>query len=127
MRMQNKLFLMFVAVVVGTLFLVGLVAAEKILHLKLDSSIPKADETLKASPEKIVLEFSQRPELTVAKIGIQDGKLSKVMRGEEDETILWVAVEESLPAGNHIVKWVTSSSDGHPVRGEFSFTVSDRR
>ena len=44
--MQNKLFLMFVAVVVGTLFLVGLVAAEKILHLKLDSSIPKADEIL---------------------------------------------------------------------------------
>ena len=113
--MQNKLFLMFVAVVVGTLFLVGLVAAEKILHLKLDSSIPKADEMLETPPKRIVLKFSQRPELTVAKIGIQDGKLSKVMRGEEDETILWVAVEESLPAGNHIVKWVTSSSDGHPV------------
>jgi len=127
MRIQNKLLLMFVVAILGTLFLVNLVAAEKILHLKLDSSIPKADETLKASPEKIVLEFSQRPELTVAKIDIQDGKLSKVMRGEEDETILWVAVEESLPAGNHIVKWVTSSSDGHPVRGEFSFTVSARR
>lgn len=125
--MQNKLFLMFVAVVVGTLFLVGLVAAEKILHLKLDSSIPKADEMLETPPKRIVLKFSQRPELTVAKIGIQDGKLSKVMRGEEDETILWVAVEESLPAGNHIVKWVTSSSDGHPVRGEFSFAVSVRR
>ena len=127
MRIQNKLLLMFVVAILGTLFLVNLVAAEKILHLKLDSSIPKADETLKASPEKIVLEFSQRPELTVAKIDIQDGKLSKVMRGEEDETILWATVEELLPVGNHTVKWVTSSSDGHPVRGEFSFTVSDRR
>ena len=127
MRIQNKLLLMFVVAILGTLFLVNLVAAEKILHLKLDSSIPKADEILKASPKKIVLEFSQRPELSIAKIDIQDGKLGKVMRSEEDETILWAAIEESLPAGKHTVKWVTSSSDGHPVRGEFSFAVSVRR
>ena len=57
MRIQNKLLLMFVVAILGTLFLVNLVAAGKILHLKLDSSIPKADETLKTSPEKIVLEF----------------------------------------------------------------------
>jgi|TARA_B100000959_G_scaffold167266_1_gene175141 hypothetical protein len=118
---------MFVVAILGTLFFVNLVAAEKILHLKLDSSIPKTDEILKASPKKIVLEFSQRPELSIAKIDIQDGKLGKVMRSEEDETILWAAIEESLPAGKHTVKWVTSSSDGHPVRGEFSFAVSARR
>ena len=80
MRMQNKLLLMFVVAILGTLFFVNLVVAEKILHLKLDSSIPKADETLKVSPKKIVLEFSQKPELPIAKIDIQGGKLGKVMR-----------------------------------------------
>ena len=125
--MQNKLFLTVFVTVVGALVITGAAPAEKVLHLKLDTSIPEADQVLKAPPKKIVLKFSQRPELTVARIEIQDGKLSKVARSQDDETILWVAVEEPLAAGTHTVKWVTSSSDGHPVRGEFSFMVSADR
>ena len=101
--------------------------AAEALHLQLDASMPAAGQTLEASPEKIVLEFSERPELAVARVAIDNAKLGKITRSEEDETILWVAVEEPLAAGTHTVNWVTSSGDGHPVTGEFSFTVSARR
>ena len=97
-------------------------------HLKLDKSAPEADQVLDASPEKIVLEFSEMPELAVSRISLKgsagDAKLSDVARNEEDETILWVAVEEPLADGVYTVNWTTSSGDGHPIRGEFSFTVN---
>jgi methionine-rich copper-binding protein CopC len=38
-----------------------------------------------------------------------------------------VAFEEPLHDGAYTVNWTTSSGDGHPVRGEFSFTVSTGR
>ena len=114
-------------VVLGSMFAVGTAPAESVLHLKLDASSPAADQVLDASPEKIVLEFSEWPELTISRIVIEDAKLSRVARSEEDETILWVSVEEPLASGTHTVSWVTSSGDGHPVRGEFSFTVGAGR
>ena len=58
---------------------------------------------------------------------IEGAELGKVTRSEEDETILWTAIEEPLPNGNHTVSWVTSSSDGHPIRGEFTFTIGAAR
>ena len=120
------------AVLVASLMMVSLVAvgvapAESVLHLKLDASLPEADQVLEASPERIVLEFSIRPELAVSRIQIEDAKLGKVARSEDDETILWVVVEEPLAAGAHTVNWVTSSGDGHPVRGEFTFSVGANR
>jgi methionine-rich copper-binding protein CopC len=105
--------------------------AESILHLKLDSSTPQADQVVSESPDKIVLDFSQRPELPVSRIAVTGAQgaaeLADVQRSEEDDTILWAAVEEPLADGAYTVNWVTSSGDGHPVRGEFSFTVTTGR
>jgi hypothetical protein len=100
-------------------------------HLKLDKSEPAAEQVLEASPEKIVLYFSQRPELAISRVTITgaegEAKVGKVQRNEENETILWAAVEEPLAAGGYTVAWVTSSADLHPVRGEFTFTVQAAR
>jgi len=100
-------------------------------HLKLDKSEPAAEQVLEASPEKIVLYFSQRPELAISRVtitGAEGGaKVGKVQRNEENETILWAAVEEPLADGAYTVAWVTSSADLHPVRGEFTFTVRAAR
>jgi hypothetical protein len=101
------------------------------LHLKLDKSEPAAEQVLEASPEKIVLYFSQRPELAISRVTITgaegEAKVGKVQRNEENETILWAAVEEPLADGAYTVAWVTSSADLHPVRGEFTFTVRAAR
>jgi methionine-rich copper-binding protein CopC len=109
----------------------GFVAAEELLHLKLDKSIPEADQVVSEAPTKIVLDFSQKPEVSVSRIRVTsdhgDAKLTAVASGEEDETILWAAFEEPLADGVYAVSWVTSSGDGHPIRGEFSFTVNAGR
>ncbi len=108
-------------------FVAGSAPAADTLHLKLDKSAPEADQVLTAAPEKIVLEFSQKPELAVSRIVVTGGegpaKLTDVARSEDDETILWAAFEEPLTTGAYTVRWMTSSGDGHPIRGEFAFTV----
>jgi len=116
-----------VAALIAVVFAVGSAPAESVVHLQLDKSVPEADQVLTESPSKVVLEFSLKPELAVSRIMVKgdhgDAKLSDVARSEEDETILWAAFEEPLVDGAYAVSWVTSSGDGHPVRGEFSFTV----
>lgn len=115
--------------------IVGFVAAPapatNVLHLKLDKSTPEADQVVSTAPEKIVLDFSEKPELAVSRVSLKSGgreiELSDVKRSEEDESVLWAAVESPMSDGAYTVSWVTSSGDGHALRGEFSFTVATGR
>ena len=129
--MKKGAFLAVAAVLVVVVVAVGSAPAENVLHLKLDKSTPEADQVLREAPGKIVLEFSQQPELAVSRIAVKsdhgDARLTDVARGEEDATILWAAFEAPLADGVYTVSWMTSSDDGHPVRGEFSFTVRAER
>ena len=105
--------------------------ADGVVHLKLDKSTPEADQVLTAAPDRVVLDFSLAPELAVSRVvvsnGETDAKLGELKRSEDDETILWAGFEEPVADGMYTVNWTTSSGDGHPVRGEFSFTVSAGR
>ena len=125
--MKKGAFLAVAAVLVVVVVAVGSAPAENVLHLKLDKSTPEADQVLRQAPGKIVLEFSQQPELAVSRITVKsdhgDAMLTDVARSEEDATILWAAFEAPLADGAYTVNWMTSSSDGHAIRGEFSFTV----
>jgi len=129
--MGKKIAAMLVVFVAATVLATSAAPAGAALHLKLDKSEPAAEQVLEASPEKIVLYFSQRPELAISRVTITgaegEAKVGKVQRNEENETILWAAVEEPLAAGGYTVAWVTSSADLHPVRGEFTFTVQAAR
>lgn len=125
--MTRRLVLVVVTAFAVGLLLAGAAPAKSVLHLKLDKSAPEADQIVTKAPTKIVLEFSEKPELAVVRITVKgahgDAKLTDVARSEEDETILWAAFEAPLTDGAYTVNWVTSSSDGHAVRGEFTFTV----
>jgi methionine-rich copper-binding protein CopC len=61
------------------------------------------------------------------KSGDHDVELSEVKRSEDDDSILWVGIPHPLADGAYTVSWATSSADGHPVRGEFAFTVAAGR
>jgi len=110
---------------------VGATVATGAIHLQLNKSTPAADAVLTESPEKIVLEFSESFEMAVSKVTIKgaggDVTLGKLGRHEEDETIMWAPIETPLADGVYSVNWVTSSGDGHPVRGDFDFTVEAAR
>jgi len=119
------------AVFAVVLLCVNAATAESVLHLKLDKSTPAADQVVSEVPTKIVLDFSLAPELAVSRIAVAGAggkvEMGEVKRSAEDDTILWASVEEPLADGAYTVNWTTSSGDGHPVRGEFSFTVQANR
>ncbi|MGD8329908.1 MAG: copper resistance protein CopC [Acidobacteriota bacterium] len=129
---MKKHLLVTAVVALGVVVLVAApVPAASVLHLQLDKTIPAADQVVTASPEKIVLEFSEKPELAVSRVSLKsderDIELSEVKRSEEDESTLWVAIPSPLANGAYTVSWTTSSADGHPVRGEFAFSVAVAR
>ena len=95
------------AALIAVVLVVGSAPAESGIHLKLDKSLPEADQVLRETPDKVVLEFSLKPELAVSRITVKgdhgDAKLTDVARSEEDETILWAAFEEPLADGTYAV------------------------
>lgn len=121
-----------VLVVVGLIVFATLPApAETVLHLRLDKSTPEADQVVTEAPAKLLLDFSQRPEIAVSRVVVTGAHgaatTTEPKLDEEDDSIIWVAFEEPLHDGAYTVNWTTSSGDGHPVRGEFSFTVRTGR
>lgn len=97
-------------------------------HLRLEKSSPSQGEALAAAPTVIRLWFSLAPEMAVTSIKLTDatGKaitLSAPRRGSAAKDPVEADVTAALAAGSYTVAWKTSSKDGHPIKGTFSFTV----
>lgn len=97
-------------------------------HLRLAKSEPSKDAELATAPTAIHLWFSLPPEMavTTVKLADADGKpvtLSKPHRGSGASDPVDVDITGALHAGSYVVSWKTASKDGHPVTGDFSFTV----
>ncbi len=98
-------------------------------HARLLKSEPMADATVTASPLAIRLWFSERVELGVSSVKVTGpaGAAVKVGPLSYDGTGENAPVKVPLPAqlvsGKYRVNWVVASGDGHPVKGEFAFTV----
>lgn len=97
-------------------------------HLRLEKSSPTNGEALTAAPTVIRLWFSLAPEMAVTSIKLTDasGKavtLSAPRRGSAAKDPVEADVAGALAAGTYTVAWKTSSKDGHPIKGTFSFTV----
>lgn len=97
------------------------------MHLRLIKSEPAKDEVV-AAPSVIRLWFSLAPELAVTTVRVTGatGKsvaLSAVRRAGAAGAPVEADVTEALAPGRYTVSWKTSSRDGHPMKGDFSFTV----
>ena len=96
-------------------------------HLRLTKSAPAKDAALTAPAEEIRLWFSMPPELAVSRIRMttaegESVELAEVTRGEENSLV--AAVVGDMMPGSYEVSWLTSSGDGHPIRGSFAFTLT---
>ncbi len=96
-------------------------------HLRLTKSEPARDQVVSA-PTAIRLWFSMAPELAVTTIKLADAAgtavaLSAVRRGSGAGASVEADVAQSLAPGRYTVTWKTSSKDGHPMKGDFTFTV----
>jgi len=98
-------------------------------HLRLLRSEPKADTTLTVPPAAIRLWFSQAPELSTTTIRVTGpGELAialgELRQEQMAENHVAADVHGTLAGGRYQVRWRTMSRDGHPVSGQFAFTLA---
>ncbi|MGB5936616.1 MAG: copper resistance CopC family protein [Ornithinimicrobium sp.] len=108
-----------------TLVLLGPVSGSY-AHDELVESEPAAGVEVQTSPEEVVLEFSG----DIAPVGtlitvVGPGEMGPVTDGDPDVdgTSVSQPMSTDLPAGNYTVTWRVTSSDGHPISGEFDYSV----
>lgn len=102
----------------------GAVAAPASAHDQLISSNPADGETLTTAPAEIVLTYNNEVAQIGAEVQITDPENTVVteiptISGTSVTVPLW----EDTVAGAYSVAWRVTSSDGHPIDGEFSFTL----
>jgi copper transport protein len=119
----------------GSLLVAGLVGLGVILlapssgaHAALRSSAPADGSALDASPDEVVLTFTEEPEASLSSIQVLDqgGRAFEAGAPEpvaNDRLSLRVGVPE-LAQGIYTVTWrVVSAVDGHATAGAFAFGV----
>lgn len=101
-------------------------AAPAAAHDELVGSDPAAGAVLGESPEQITLTFSNAPmtEDGATEVAVFDEECSPI--SSADPVISGVEITQTVDSpidGAAVVQWKTVSSDGHPISGQFTFTV----
>lgn len=94
-------------------------------HGLLRSSSPAARSVLTSQPRVIRLTFTEAPELTFTRIRLV-GPAGEIPLGSLEILPGMVAaakISGVLEPGVYRVEWRTAGADGHPVTGQFPFTV----
>lgn len=94
-------------------------------HGLLRASAPAAKSVVTSPPREIRLTFTEAPERTFTRIRLI-GETGPIPLGAVEIFPGNVAVAKLLGdvgAGEYRVEWQTAGSDGHPVTGQFDFTV----
>src|SRR3954466_815684 len=98
-------------------------------HSGLAESQPVADATLGASPDAVVLTFSEPPQASLSEIAVRD-KAGRALQAGAPQPVpgeplaLSVAVRK-LPRGVYTVGWrAVSAIDGHASSGAYAFGVN---
>lgn len=101
-------------------------------HPFLRRSIPAASDTLAIAPSQLRLVFSEPIELRFARVLLlgPDGapaSLGALAIVPDSLGIVIAPINGLLPRGGYIVRWQAAGDDGHVVRGEYAFTVTEKR
>lgn len=113
-------------IAVAALFLSAAPAAA---HDQLVDTDPPANSTVDAVPDQIVLTYSAEvlADPGAAVVEVTDASGNRVDDGdavvEGIDVIQPILATAADPNGTYEVVWKVVSSDGHPISGEFTFTV----
>ncbi len=117
-----------VAALVALLGLVGTsagLATSAAAHDALTGSTPADGTTVAAPPASVDLTFTQPPLGIGAEVQVT-GPDGVVVNGGDltiTDTTVSQPLADGLPAGTYAVAWRVTSSDGHPISGELTFTA----
>lgn len=101
------------------------------VHTRLEEAEPAEDSTVALAPGMLRLRFSEPvdPRLATLTVTVDGGaaaELTEIEQGEVEQ-VLVASVPASLPAGVWTVRWQVAGVDGHPVTGDYTFTVERPR
>jgi len=100
----------------------------RMLHATLLRSTPAAHSRLDSTPPAIRLVFSEQVVPELSQISVVDAAgantVLKVANDPHDVHTLVGEVDGILPAGKYKVVWRVLSADGHPVGGNFDFSIA---
>ncbi len=112
-----------VVVAAAVIVLVGALPASA--HNVLRSSSPAAESSIEVPPESISLVFDQSAIALGNVVEVTGPNGAVVSDGDPELTDTTVLQPISATeAGEYQVVWRVTSSDGHPIEGEFGFTVA---
>lgn len=117
-------FLTFVALVFATAVVTFTVPGAAHAHSELVSSSPSDGDSTSEIPAEIVLEFNENIQEIGNEIVVVDPEGTPVADGEMvvDGPVVTQPIGAGA-AGEYTVTWRVVSADGHPISGEFSYTL----
>ena len=109
---------------------VPLSLASSDVHFALSKSMPVADSSIE-SPAELRLWFTEAPEENTVSIRLADGdgnliESGRAVQDANDARIFSGTVQHALAAGPYMVLWRAIGDDGHAVRGDFKFAVTQQ-
>jgi copper transport protein len=117
------------AVAVATLALAAVHAPGAQAHAVLVDTRPGNDVVVPASPQRVVLTFSEPVDASLGSVRVLDGEGEQVDDGNvarPDAREVAVGLDPGLAPGTYTVAWRVVSADSHPVAGAFVFHVLRR-
>ena len=114
-----------VAIVAAVLGWAGPVSA----HADLVGTTPGNQAVLDASPQELVLTFSEAIDPIEPALRVVDADGNEVDLGTADQSrgsdTLGLDIDEDLSDGTYVVAWQALSADSHNIRGAFTFSVGE--
>ncbi|MEX0892591.1 MAG: copper resistance protein CopC [Gemmatimonadota bacterium] len=96
-------------------------------HEELRGAMPASGDTLAAAPDQLRLTFVNPVQLGLAHLTLIGPRgtvdLGELRRASGVAEVLVAPVRGRLVAGTYTVRWQVAGPDGHPVRGEYTFTI----
>lgn len=94
-------------------------------HIGLRRSNPANRSRLSVAPSRISLWFTTRPQLGFSRIRLVGvgGNVALGAPSADTDNVIRAEIPGMLAPGDYTVHWQTASADGHPIRGELTFTV----
>jgi copper transport protein len=98
-------------------------------HGQLKRAVPAAGSHLDAVPRSLRLDFTEVPELEFSTVrligpGRMEVQLGVMTYAPDSHRALLVPIVSAMSAGTYTVLWQMAGDDGHPMRGQFDFTIA---
>jgi methionine-rich copper-binding protein CopC len=93
-------------------------------HTGLDTSSPKNGDIIKEDLQKIIMIFESKVEkLSSFKVYDENNQAIEIGPPSFEGKTMEGLLKDPLPNGSYKVEWNIVGTDGHPIKGEFSFKV----